>query len=182
MGKNKRRTKTKSKSMSLEEFKQSVKSENDIILPTKSIGLPNQVPETVEDSHNWRTTVSRERNKIPEREISWERGADQLTKKPESDSDKSTNWRRDTVKPTVRPAELKDKPEREINWGERREPTIAPVKKISRANEDTLSRDTLSRADEDTDWRRNSKSVQARKYRPPIRDKWERGSNTTKCF
>ena len=163
MGKNKKKTKTKT--ISLEEFSGSQNQQEDIALPTGSIGIVAGEQESSNTSDNWRTPVSKEdtfySNRQEGEEIDWSRGHDISELPPiEQSALVSVDWRRDseTIKPSGPVAGRSIQSE---DWREESEitgPTSAPIK---------------SEADTETNWRKSAKPNKPRAYRPPItRDSW----------
>jgi len=154
MGKNKKK-KTKVKTISLEEFTDAQAKQDDIVLPTGSMSVPQNGPEISDNYSNIRTPISKESIFFSQEggdgEIDWSRGSDMSTKVPEQDTFDNSDWRQGA----------------EVTG-----PTSAPDPGVENASWSRDSVKPTSRAaatDADTDWRKSSQPNKPRAYMPPAK-------------
>ena len=155
MGKNKKK-KTKVKTISLEEFTDAQATQDDIVLPTGSMSVPQNGPDISDNYSNIRTPISKESiffGKEGDGEIDWSRGSDMSTKVPEQDTFDNSDWRQgaEVTGPTSAP----DQEAVEISW--------------SRDSVKPTSRAATTDADADTDWRKSSQPNKPKAYMPPVK-------------
>jgi hypothetical protein len=156
MGKNKKK-KTKVKTISLEEFTDAQATQDDIVLPTGSMSVPQNGPEISDNYSNIRTPISKESTFFSQEggdgEIDWSRGSDMSTKEPEQSATDNSDWRQgaEVTGPTSAP----DQEVVETSW--------------SRDSVKPTSRAAATDADTDTDWRKSSQPNKPKAYMPPVK-------------
>jgi len=182
MGKNKKKTKKTTQTLSLAEFTGPQHSEEQF-MPKESLSQlgiapvsrePTERMSRAEQDAHWRTTE-------PEEEVDWSIRGTEVTG-PSANVDKEIDWSRKEQLPTSpdpqeRESEVdwskREEPvarpeERKVDWSKREEPVARPVEPESKVDwskrEEPVAPPKKGMADIQGNWRENAKPVGSRKY------------------
>ena len=184
MGKNKKKTKKSTQTLSLAEFTGPQHSDEQF-MPKESLSQlgiapvsrePTERMSRAEQDAHWRTTE-------PEEEVDWSIRGTEVTG-PSANVDKEIDWSRKEQLPTGPDPEERDSDidwskreepvapptrERDVDWSKRLEPVARPEERESKVDwskrEEPIAPPKKSLADIQGNWRENAKPVGTRKYK-----------------
>jgi hypothetical protein len=184
MGKNKKKTKKPTQTISLAEFTGPQHSEEQF-MPKESLSQlgiapvsrePTERMSRAEQDAHWRTTE-------PEEEVDWSIRGTEITG-PSANADKEIDWSRKEQLPIGPVPQERDSnidwsrreepvarppPKRDVDWSLKEEPVARPVERESKVDwslkEEPVARPKKGLADIQGNWRENAKPVGSKKYK-----------------